>query len=108
MHRDTRESWHDQPIPTLTAQFHTDVLHGLTPSEAARRLQQCGPSELRKATIGSPLALLMGQCGNLVIWVLIGAPAYVIFNEGGLVSSCIHTIIHLMQPHKARLILSAA
>jgi magnesium-transporting ATPase (P-type) len=67
MHRDTREIWHDQPSPTLTAQFHTDVLSGLTPSEAARRLQQCGPSELRKATTSSPLVLLMGQFGHLVI-----------------------------------------
>ena len=61
MHRDIRESWHDQPSPTLTVQLRADVQPGLTPSEAAQRLQQCGPNELRKATTGSPLALLMGS-----------------------------------------------
>jgi len=73
MHRDTRQSWYDRPISDLTAQFGTDVQQGLTLHEAAQRLQQCGPNELRKAQAVSPLALLAGQFGNLVIWVLIGA-----------------------------------
>jgi Ca2+-transporting ATPase len=73
MRRDTRESWHDQPISDFTAQFGTDVQQGLTPQEAAQRLQQFGPNELRKDQAVSPLALLAGQFGSLVIWVLIGA-----------------------------------
>ena len=73
MDHDTRESWHDQPIPALTAQLRTDVQHGLTPAEAAQRLQQFGPNALRQAKTISPLALLAGQFSNLVIWVLIGA-----------------------------------
>src|SRR5215813_5987085 len=73
MDHDTRESWHDQSIPILTAQFRTDVQQGLTPSEAAQRLQQFGPNELHNAKTISPLALLAGQFGGLVIWVLIGA-----------------------------------
>src|SRR5215813_13516871 len=73
MDHDTRESWHDQSIPILTAQFRTDVQQGLTPSEAAQRLQQFGPNELHNAKTISPLALLAGQFSNLVIWVLIGA-----------------------------------
>ena len=73
MHRNTRESWHDQPISTLTAQLHTDVQHGLAPTEAAQRLQQDGPNALRQSKTVSPLALLAGQFGSLVIWVLIGA-----------------------------------
>jgi hypothetical protein len=32
MDHKTRESWHDQPIPVLTAQFRTDVQQGLAPS----------------------------------------------------------------------------
>ena len=58
MPHDTRASWHDQPIPALTAQFRTDVQHGLTSSEAAQRLQHDGPNELRKGKTVSPLALL--------------------------------------------------
>src|SRR5215813_3999068 len=73
MDHDTRESWHDQSIPILAAQFRTDVQQGLTPSEVAQRLQQFGPNELRKGKTVSPLALLAGQFSNLVIWVLIGA-----------------------------------
>ena len=73
MPHDPRASWHDQPIPALTAQFRTDVQQGLTSSEAAQRLQHDGLNELRKGKTVSPLALLAEQFSNLVIWVLIGA-----------------------------------
>jgi Ca2+-transporting ATPase len=73
MPHDTRTSWHNQPIPALTAQFRTDVQHGLTSSEAVQRLQHDGRNELRKGKTVSPLALLAAQFSNLVIWVLIGA-----------------------------------
>jgi P-type Ca2+ transporter type 2C len=73
MHPDTRESWHTRPIADLAAQFGTNVQQGLTFQEAAQRLQQDGPNELRKEQAVSALTLLAGQFGNLVIWVLIGA-----------------------------------
>jgi Ca2+-transporting ATPase len=73
MSHKTSESWHVRPIGDLTTQFGTDVRHGLTTQAAAQRLQQCGPNALRKDQAVSPLALLAGQFGNLVIWVLIGA-----------------------------------
>jgi Ca2+-transporting ATPase len=65
--------WHDRSIAALTAQFTTDVTQGLPPQEAAARLQQWGPNELRKGQAVSPLAILAGQFRSLVIWVLIGA-----------------------------------
>ena len=49
MAHDTRASWHDQPIPVLTAQLRTDVQQGLTP--ARRRQHGCntwGPNALRQ------------------------------------------------------------
>src|SRR5262245_17862207 len=67
------ECWHDKPIAVLTAQFRTDIQHGLTPQAAAQRLYQWGPNELRRVQTASPLALLVAQFGSLVIWVLIGA-----------------------------------
>jgi Ca2+-transporting ATPase len=73
MPHDPRTSWHDQSIPALTAQFHTDVQQGLTSAEAAQRLQHDGRNELRKGQTVSPLTLLAAQFSNLVIWVLIGA-----------------------------------
>jgi magnesium-transporting ATPase (P-type) len=57
----------------LTTQFATDVLGGLSPQEAAARLQQWGPNALRQGKSVSPLAILAGQFRSLVIWVLIGA-----------------------------------
>jgi hypothetical protein len=47
MPRDDRESWHDRPLPDLTAQFATDVRRGLLPQEVATRRQQWGPNEIR-------------------------------------------------------------
>ena len=70
---DTRESWHAKPIADLTAQCGTDVLRGLTSPEAAQRFHHGGPNALRTDHAVSPLALLAGQFGSLVIWVLIGA-----------------------------------
>src|SRR5215831_11065718 len=72
MHCDTRENWHTRPIANLTAQFGTNVQQGLTLQEAAQRLQQGGPNEIRKEQAVSALTLLAGQFGNLVIWVLMG------------------------------------
>ncbi|MBM3223606.1 MAG: hypothetical protein FJZ47_07380 [Candidatus Tectomicrobia bacterium] len=70
---DTRERWHDRPSAALTTQLHTEVQQGLSPGEAAQRLQQQGPNALRQAARVSPLTLLAGQFNTLVIWVLIGA-----------------------------------
>lgn len=70
---DVPEGWHDTSIPVLTARLTTDVLRGLSPQEAAARLQQWGPNALRQGKTVSPLAILAGQFRSLVIWVLIGA-----------------------------------
>ena len=63
MPHDTRESWHTRPIANLTAQFGTDVQQGLTCQEAAQRLQQGGPNELRKDQAVSRSTLLAGSSG---------------------------------------------
>lgn len=73
MQHDTRESWHDKSITELTTQLRTNVLNGLTSQEAAVRQCRDGPNALRKAQTVSLLALLVGQFGSLVIWVLIRA-----------------------------------
>lgn len=67
------DSWHDQPLTTLTTQLATDVQQGLSPQEAAARLHRWGANVLHTGKAVSPLALLAGQCSSLVIWVLIGA-----------------------------------
>ena len=72
MPHDTRESWYDRPISDLTAQCSTDVQHGLAP-RTQRSASNIRSERVRKDQAVSPLALLAGQFGNLVIWVLIGA-----------------------------------
>jgi P-type Ca2+ transporter type 2C len=65
--------WYDQPLDEITAALHTDEVEGLAAHEAAERLHQWGPNELRQGQAISPLTLLAGQFRSLVIWVLIGA-----------------------------------
>jgi Ca2+-transporting ATPase len=67
------QSWHDKPIDKLATQLATDMVRGLSSQEAAGRLTQNGPNELRKGEALSPLTILVGQFQGLVIWVLIGA-----------------------------------
>src|ERR1700740_1397854 len=73
MQCDARGGWHDTPVAALTAQLNADMHQGLTPPEAAQRLQQWGRNELRTGPAITPMALLAGQFRSLVIWVLIGA-----------------------------------
>ena len=40
MPRNLRERWHDKSIAALTTRFCTDTQQGLTPHEAAQRLQR--------------------------------------------------------------------
>jgi Ca2+-transporting ATPase len=73
MSRDRSDSWHAKAINEIVAHLETNATRGLSSPEAAERLAQDGPNELRKGESVSPLALLAGQFSNLVIWVLIGA-----------------------------------
>ncbi|MEQ1801880.1 MAG: cation-translocating P-type ATPase [Gammaproteobacteria bacterium] len=66
---------HDQSVEEVAVQLKTDLLHGLSAAEAARRLHTDGPNELRTGQAVSPLSILAAQFESLVIWVLIGAAA---------------------------------
>ena len=46
---------------------------GLSASEAAKRLAEHGPNELREAAPISPWAIFLGQFKNLIVWILIVA-----------------------------------
>jgi Ca2+-transporting ATPase len=46
---------------------------GLSASEAARRLAEHGPNELREAAPISPWAIFLGQFRDLIVWILIVA-----------------------------------
>jgi Ca2+-transporting ATPase len=65
--------WHTLATNALATQLGTDVARGLSLQEAAGRLEQTGPNELRKGEAISPLSILLSQFRSLVIWVLISA-----------------------------------
>ncbi|MGE0823489.1 MAG: cation-translocating P-type ATPase [Candidatus Binatia bacterium] len=65
--------WHTLAIDAVVTQLETDGVRGLSSPEAAGRLEQTGPNELRKGEAISPLSILFSQFRSLVIWVLVGA-----------------------------------
>src|SRR5215831_17185435 len=73
MSHDMPDSWHDKVGDEIAARLATDARRGLSTREAAERLAQDGPNELRQGETVSPLTILVGQFSSLVIWVLIGA-----------------------------------
>jgi len=69
----SQTEWHDKPLGEVFAAFGTSPLHGLSQEEAAKRLAEAGPNELREGEAVSPYTILANQFQSLVIWVLIGA-----------------------------------
>lgn len=102
-----KKIWFDQPIPEIAKQFATDSDRGLFSVEAAKRLVQQGPNELRKAKGISPLMLFLGQFKSLVIWVLIVAAAVsIVLGEridGGAILAIVilNAIIGFFQEYRA-------
>ncbi|HZJ69417.1 MAG TPA: cation-transporting P-type ATPase, partial [Planctomycetota bacterium] len=64
--------WHARDGEDVLAQLSSSR-SGLSPEEAARRLAQSGPNELRQAGRIRPAAILLGQFKGLIVWVLVAA-----------------------------------
>jgi len=69
---DSTVFWHTLPIEDVYKKRETSP-SGLTDIEAARRLEQYGPNELKAAQRISPWALLLEQFKNVLIIILIVA-----------------------------------
>ncbi|MFN7887722.1 MAG: cation-transporting P-type ATPase, partial [Betaproteobacteria bacterium] len=67
-------AWHSLSPAAVCESLHTGA-DGLTASEAARRLVETGPNELRAAPHGSAWALLAAQFKNVLILILLVATA---------------------------------
>ncbi len=67
-----RSHWHAAVPQEVLDELGTSM-QGLSPDEAARRLERCGPNRLPRATRRSALMRLLAQFRNLFIYVLIGA-----------------------------------
>ncbi len=64
--------WHVLDEPAVLDQLASSRA-GLSREEAARRLSEHGPNELREAEPIRPLALLIGQFKSLIVWLLAAA-----------------------------------
>ncbi|MFN7573118.1 MAG: cation-translocating P-type ATPase [Betaproteobacteria bacterium] len=67
-------AWHSLSPAAVCESLHTGT-DGLTAAEAARRLAETGPNELRAAPRGSAWALLAAQFKNALIVILLVATA---------------------------------
>jgi magnesium-transporting ATPase (P-type) len=65
------QTWYALDIEHVTHQLHTDLQTGLTGAEAQHRLQQYGPNELQASARISPWVILLEQCKNILILILL-------------------------------------
>jgi len=65
--------WHAIDVAKTIQELGTDIHRGLADPEAARRLGQYGPNELRKEEGISPLALFFRQFKNILVIILLAA-----------------------------------
>ena len=65
-------SWYCLDVSYALARLGTSA-RGLSASDAARRLADHGPNELREAAPINPWAIFLGQFKNLIVWILIVA-----------------------------------
>ena len=61
--------WHTGALAEALARLKTTAT-GLPSAEAARRLAEHGPNELKEGKRISPLAIFLGQFKSLLVWIL--------------------------------------
>lgn len=66
-------AWWQIDVKDVAQTLETDPEKGLSPEQAAQRLQEQGPNELKQAPPVSPWTLFFDQFRGFIIWVLIGA-----------------------------------
>ncbi|WP_407923769.1 calcium-translocating P-type ATPase, SERCA-type [Cohnella fermenti] len=67
------KAWHQLNENELAQKLGTDARKGLSPEDAAARLQSCGLNELAEKQGESPLKLLLNQFKDFMVLVLAGA-----------------------------------
>jgi Ca2+-transporting ATPase len=66
------KAWHSQSAEAVLAKL-ASTANGLSAQEAAQRLSDNGPNELKEGKRISPWQILLGQFKSLLIWILIAA-----------------------------------
>src|SRR6188768_3539289 len=68
-------AWHTLSIVQAIGRLQADAAHGLTPTEASRRLAQSGPNTLSHAHHRSALSIFVSQFYSLIVALLLVATA---------------------------------
>ncbi len=68
-------AWHTLEPREALLRLRVDGECGLTEEEAAKRLAETGPNELRERGVRSPLAILLDQFASVMVVVLLAAAA---------------------------------
>jgi Ca2+-transporting ATPase len=92
---DPAEAWHSQPVDAVAHRLGTRLAEGLSPAEAARRLAEQGPNELRAAPRPPFWRLVLEQFTNFVVIILIVASAISAFNGEWVEAAAILAIVVL-------------
>ena len=64
---------HEKSIEDVIAEFQSDGEKGISPAEAAKRLEEDGPNELEKPPRISLLMLFIIQLNSVIMYLLIAA-----------------------------------
>ncbi|NLA58400.1 MAG: calcium-translocating P-type ATPase, SERCA-type [Firmicutes bacterium] len=73
MHEDSEQTWYLMSREDAAKAVETDLHAGLTPEEAARRLERYGPNELEAQAGRSLWDMLLDQFKDVLVLMLIGA-----------------------------------
>ncbi|WP_295402509.1 HAD-IC family P-type ATPase [uncultured Thiocystis sp.] len=65
--------WHAQGVAEVLEALTTDRTLGLAASEAAARLERCGPNRLPAGKQRGPFLRFLSQLNNVLVYVLLGA-----------------------------------
>jgi P-type Ca2+ transporter type 2C len=100
------EDYYTKPISEVFSALGTSD-KGLTEEEAAKRLKEYGPNELKEGKKISPLKIFLSQFADFIVWILIAAIAISMF-LGEWVESIviliiliINAVIGFMQEYRA-------
>ncbi|HPH94582.1 MAG TPA: cation-translocating P-type ATPase [Anaerolineaceae bacterium] len=88
----TPKPWHNQTLQEIYSLLGSAPA-GLSPAEAADRLQKYGPNELQAARRVSPWKILLEQFNNILILILLGATLVSFFLGHGVESIVIAVIV---------------
>ena len=86
---------YQKSVQEAEKELRTDLSQGLTPEEAAKRLQENGPNELKEKKGKTKLQIFLSQLNDPMIYILFAAAAVsILLKEVG--DACIILVVVLL------------